>query len=144
RSSRRSGRPAESCRTISSTGASQARLCSAFSAGVGRWELGDSMAHLRSWQGKVTQMDEQIAVIADIHGNTWALDAVLEDIVERGVAQIVNLGDCVYGSLDPAGTLERLMGASILTIAGNQDRQVFDSSEAALSSRDYHFVHGAL
>jgi putative phosphoesterase len=89
-------------------------------------------------------MDEQIAVIADIHGNTWALDVVLEDIARRGVAQIVNLGDCVYGSLDPAGTLERLMGANILTVAGNQDRQVFDTSEAVLSSRDHHFVHGEL
>src|SRR3954447_14040451 len=82
--------------------------------------------------------------MADIHGNTWALDAALQNIQRRGIATIVNLGDCVYGSLDPAGTLERLMGANILTIAGNQDREGFDESEQVRSSRDLHFVTGQL
>jgi putative phosphoesterase len=89
-------------------------------------------------------MNDRIAVIADIHGNTWALDAVLADIERRKISQIVNLGDCVYGSLDPAGTLERLMGMNIITIAGNQDREVFDESEQVRSSRDHHFVSGEL
>jgi len=89
-------------------------------------------------------MSDQIAVIADIHGNTWALDAVLANIERREITRIVNLGDCVYGSLDPAGTLERLMDANIITIAGNQDREVFDESEQVRSSRDHHFVTGQL
>jgi len=89
-------------------------------------------------------MSEQIAVIADIHGNTWALDVVLADIKRREIGQIVNLGDCVYGSLDPAGTLERLIDTGIVSIAGNQDRQVFDQSEQVRSSRDHHFVTGQL
>jgi putative phosphoesterase len=89
-------------------------------------------------------MNEQIAVIADIHGNTWALDAVLADIKRRAITRIVNLGDCVYGSLDPAGTLERLMDANIISIAGNQDREVFDESEQVRSSRDHQFVTGQL
>ena len=89
-------------------------------------------------------VNRHIAVIADIHGNTWALDAVLQDIQRRGIAMIVNLGDCVYGSLDPAGTLERLMGASITSIAGNQDRELFDQSEQVRGSRDHQFVTGQL
>ena len=89
-------------------------------------------------------MSDQIAVMADIHGNTWALDAVLANIERREITRIVNLGDCVYGSLDPAGTLERLMDANIITIAGNQDREVFDESEQVRSSRDHHFVTGQL
>jgi putative phosphoesterase len=89
-------------------------------------------------------VNNQIAVIADIHGNTWALDAVLADIERREITRIVNLGDCVYGSLDPAGTLDRLMGGQIITIAGNQDREVFDESEQVRSSRDHHFVTGQL
>ena len=89
-------------------------------------------------------MSQQIAVMADIHGNTWALDAVLADIRHREITQIVNLGDCVYGSLDPAGTLDRLMDAGIVSIAGNQDREVFDQSEQVRSSRDHHFVTGQL
>jgi len=89
-------------------------------------------------------VNEQIAVIADIHGNTWALDVVLQDIARRDIAQILNLGDCVYGSLDPAGTLERLMRPNIVSIAGNQDRQIFDNSEAVRSSRDHQFVTSGL
>ena len=89
-------------------------------------------------------MDEQIAVIADIHGNTWALDAVLADIRRRGVARIVNLGDSVYGSLDPAGTAERLIDAGITSIAGNQDRDVFAPSDAVRRSLDHQFVTGRL
>jgi len=93
---------------------------------------------------KSTALNEQIALIADIHGNTWALDAVLADIKRREITRIVNLGDCVYGSLDPAGTLERLMGANMISIAGNQDREVFDESEQVRSSRDHQFVTGQL
>src|SRR3954447_10236773 len=89
-------------------------------------------------------MNERIAVMADVHGNTWALDAVLADIKRREITQAVNLGDCVYGSLDPAGTLDRLMSTSIISIAGNQDREVFDESEQVRSSRDHHFVTGQL
>ena len=89
-------------------------------------------------------MSDQIAVIADIHGNTWALDVVLADIKRRGIGQVVNLGDCVYGSLDPAGTLERLMQGNIISIAGNQDREVFDESEQVRSSRDHQFVTSQL
>lgn len=89
-------------------------------------------------------MSDQIAVIADVHGNTWALDAVLADIRRREITQVVNLGDCVYGSLDPASTLERLMSANIISIAGNQDRQVFYESEQVRSSHDHQFVTGQL
>jgi predicted phosphodiesterase len=89
-------------------------------------------------------MNEQIAVIADIHGNTWALDVVLADIARRGIARIVNLGDCVYGSLDPAGAAQRLMSGAIISIAGNQDRQVFHDSEEERRSRDHQYVTGQM
>ena len=50
-----------------------------------------------------------LAVIADIHGNRWALEAVLQDIERRGIQQIVNLGDNLTGPLDPAGTADLLI-----------------------------------
>ena len=37
----------------------------------------------------------RIAVIADIHGNMPALEAVLADIQRRDVNRTINLGDCV-------------------------------------------------
>jgi predicted phosphodiesterase len=85
-------------------------------------------------------MKEPLALIADIHGNSWALDAVLADIDRRGVHEIVNLGDSVYGSLDPAGTAQRLMERSIPSIVGNQDRIVYDPSPEVRASADWIFV----
>ena len=37
----------------------------------------------------------RIAVIADIHGNMPALEAVLADVQRRSVGRVINLGDCV-------------------------------------------------
>jgi predicted phosphodiesterase len=62
------------------------------------------------------------AFIADIHGNVWALDAVLADIERRGIGRVFSLGDAVYGPLEPRLTAERLMGARIANLRGNQDR----------------------
>jgi predicted phosphodiesterase len=89
-------------------------------------------------------MAETIAAIADIHGNTWALDAVLADIARRGIERIVNMGDSVYGSLDPAGTAERLMRRQIPCVCGNQDRDVFAPSTAVRESRDHQFATAQL
>ncbi len=67
----------------------------------------------------------RIAVLADIHGNVLALDAVLNDLRERGGAElIVNLGDCVSGPLWPRETLERLQELNLPTVRGNHDRRV--------------------
>jgi predicted phosphodiesterase len=68
------------------------------------------------------QQEESIAVIADIHGNRWALEATLQDIEHRGIKQIVNLGDNLYGPLDPSGTADLLTRLNIPTISGNEDR----------------------
>ncbi len=57
-----------------------------------------------------------LAVIADIHGNRWALEAVLQDIDQRGIEQIVNLGDHLTGPLDPAGTADLLIERWLRTL----------------------------
>ncbi len=66
----------------------------------------------------------RIAVIADIHGNLAALDAVLADISGRAVDLTVNLGDVVSGPLQPCETADRLMNLEIATIRGNHERQL--------------------
>jgi predicted phosphodiesterase len=79
-----------------------------------------------------------IAVIADVHGNTWALQAVLEEIRRRGITRIVNLGDCVYGPLDPAGTLKVLQTLALPTVRGNEDRCLFEPrSDTRGDTRDF-------
>ncbi len=69
---------------------------------------------------------DRYAVMSDIHGNIWALEAVLEDIGRRGLKHIVNLGDTVYGPLEPQATAERLMALPLIGISGNEDRLLFE------------------
>lgn len=71
----------------------------------------------------------RIAVVADIHANIWALDAVLADIDRQQVDIVLNLGDILHGALKPRATFERLHSrGNWLTIQGNQDRQVYDAT----------------
>ncbi len=78
-----------------------------------------------------------LAVIADVHGNRWALEAVLQDIDQRGIQQIVNLGDHLTGPLDPAGTADLLSTRNMLSICGNDDRVLFTPDEKLASSQRY-------
>jgi putative phosphoesterase len=77
----------------------------------------------------------RFAVIADVHGNGWALEAVLEDIARRGIREIVNAGDHLFGPLDPAGTADLLMSLDLPSVAGNQDRELIDEPGSDLSAR---------
>lgn len=64
---------------------------------------------------------ERLAVIADIHGNRWALEAVLADIRSQAIDAIVNLGDSLDEVMDPAGTAALLMQHDVPTIAGSHE-----------------------
>lgn len=68
----------------------------------------------------------RFAAIADIHGNSAALTAVLDDIARRGITDIVNLGDVLSGPLDPVGTAEILMPLDLPTVMGNHDIWLID------------------
>ena len=66
----------------------------------------------------------KLAVISDIHGNLFALQAVLADIARQSVDQTVNLGDMLSGPLQPLETADLLMAQNFLTIRGNHERQM--------------------
>jgi putative phosphoesterase len=74
----------------------------------------------------------RLALIADIHGNAWALEAVLDDLARRGVSEILNLGDSVYGPLGPAATADRLIAAGVPSVRGNQDRILLEAPGGAV------------
>jgi predicted phosphodiesterase len=72
----------------------------------------------------------RIALVADIHANIWALDAILRDMEALRVDTVFNLGDILFGALKPKATYDRLKSlGDILTIRGNQDRQIYDANE---------------
>ncbi|GEM48433.1 metallophosphoesterase family protein [Deinococcus cellulosilyticus] len=56
----------------------------------------------------------RIAVISDVHGNAFALEAVLRDLKAQSPDLIVNLGDQVHGKANPrkAFELQQELGAT--------------------------------
>ncbi len=69
-------------------------------------------------------MAARLAVLSDIHGNRWALRAVLADLADLDVDLAIHLGDVAYGPLDPTGALALLRRAGIPSVRGNQDREL--------------------
>jgi predicted phosphodiesterase len=67
----------------------------------------------------------RVAVLADIHGNLPALDAVLRDVEAAGVDAVVLNGDMADGPM-PAQTLDRLagLGDRAIWVRGNSDRSL--------------------
>jgi predicted phosphodiesterase len=67
-------------------------------------------------------MVNRTALIADIHGNTPALRAVLDDVAHAGCDRLFMLGDIVNG-LDPAGCINvlRQVRPDALAIKGNAE-----------------------
>jgi predicted phosphodiesterase len=84
-----------------------------------------------------------LAVLSDVHGNVWALEAVLADIARRGVSLIVELGDSLDGPLEPRATADRLRSLDIPGIRGNGERSVLDPARAA-RNRSAGFARAAL
>ena len=73
----------------------------------------------------------RLAVLADIHGNSFALEAVLEDVRRQDIERAVNLGDLLSGGVDPAGTAALLHDAPMPTVRGNHERQVLSGAPGA-------------
>ncbi|ABS28313.1 metallophosphoesterase [Anaeromyxobacter sp. Fw109-5] len=87
----------------------------------------------------------RLAALADIHGNVWALEAVLKDAKGQGADGFVNAGDLLSGPLDPAATADLLMSLDLPTVAGNHERQLLACEHAAGGPSDqYAFEHVSL
>jgi predicted phosphodiesterase len=63
----------------------------------------------------------RVAVISDVHGNCFALDAVLADIRKHPIDTTVCLGDTVQGGSQPTQTIERLRKTNCPIVLGNAD-----------------------
>jgi predicted phosphodiesterase len=73
----------------------------------------------------------RLAVMSDIHGNRMALDAVLADLAERAVDQIVCLGDAIQGGPQPAETVQRLRELNCSIVMGNADDWLLRGEETS-------------
>jgi len=63
----------------------------------------------------------RLALISDQHGNDVAFRAVVADVEQLGVEEIVCLGDVVQGGSEPAQTLDQLAALGCKTVLGNAD-----------------------
>ena len=82
----------------------------------------------------------KLAVLSDIHSNVFALEAVIDDAKRHSVDMIINLGDILYGPIAPRATYDLLMQHEVVTICGNQDRQIVEAEEEAVSSSTMAFI----
>ncbi|SNY93610.1 Predicted phosphodiesterase [Cohaesibacter sp. ES.047] len=78
----------------------------------------------------------KFAIIADIHGNSSALEAVLADMDHLGVADVINLGDHFSGPLDAAATADLLIARDFPSIRGNHDRWLIETAPEDMGPSD--------
>jgi predicted phosphodiesterase len=64
----------------------------------------------------------RLAVIADVHGNRLALEAVCAEIAAAAPDLVIELGDAASGPLWPAETLDLLDTLDAVAVRGNHDR----------------------
>lgn len=77
---------------------------------------------------------KRYAFISDIHGNSFALSAVLRDIERRDISAIYNLGDSLFGPLDPHGTFALLQRHNLKHLIGNGDRELLAPPDTSSST----------
>ena len=97
----------------------------------------------------------RVAVLADVHGNATALEAVLEDAEREATELLVHCGDLTWGP-QPLETIELLEAwpAEVVCVRGNADRSVVELTaqlavqpDAEVTSREAWMVrahHGRL
>jgi predicted phosphodiesterase len=72
----------------------------------------------------------RVAVLADVHANLPALEAVVEDLRAEGAGGIWHLGDAVGYGADPFTCLQLLADLDAVIIAGNHELAACDLAEA--------------
>jgi predicted phosphodiesterase len=72
----------------------------------------------------------KIALISDIHGNMTALNAVLQDIRQQKVDEIICLGDVATIGPQPKEVLARLRQLNFTCILGNHEEAMLDPDSA--------------
>jgi predicted phosphodiesterase len=72
----------------------------------------------------------RIAIFSDVHGNLSALEAVLQDINDRGVDEIVFAGDLCLVGPRPRACLRKVQESRIQPVYGNTDDWILGRQQA--------------
>ncbi|UEG53974.1 metallophosphatase family protein [Mucilaginibacter daejeonensis] len=88
---------------------------------------------------------KRYAIISDVHGNLLALQAILADIQQRGIEQIINLGDHVFGALEPELSANIIRNTPhMLCISGNTDREILEALDVVSEKENMERVKADL
>lgn len=77
----------------------------------------------------------RLAIIADIHSNLPALQAVLADIDQFGVDEIIVAGDAINGGPFPGEVLELIQERQLSVVKGNHENYILECANAATKNR---------
>lgn len=88
----------------------------------------------------------RLALLTDVHGNRFALEAVLEDLQSLTPDAVYNLGDTVWNGADPAGAWALQRQHAPPTVRGNTDEFFLtDADELDPETRAFReFLEGEL
>jgi predicted phosphodiesterase len=70
----------------------------------------------------------RIAILADIHGNLTALDAVLSDLRQQKPDVIYHGGDLAFGGCNPSEVIDCIVQEGWKGVLGNTDEMLWDAS----------------
>ena len=73
----------------------------------------------------------RIAILADIHGNLTALDAVLADLRRQKPDLVLHGGDLPYGGSNPAEVIDCIVQEGWPGVMGNTDQMLWDTTARA-------------
>ena len=79
----------------------------------------------------------RVAVLSDVHGNAYALEAVLNDLQVARPDIIVNLGDQVEGACDPARAYALQAALGAVEVRGNNEEKLWPGGRRNALSREY-------
>jgi putative phosphoesterase len=73
---------------------------------------------------RILKPDAKIAVLADVHANLDALEAVVQDAEKRGIDIFLNAGDLIGFGPFPNEVVEFLHSKNVISVVGNYDLEV--------------------
>lgn len=76
----------------------------------------------------------RLGLLADVHANAIALEAVLDDVRRVGVDQVVVLGDLVGYNAEPKECVDRLRALDAIIVRGNHDEDVANEPKETTSA----------
>ena len=85
----------------------------------------------------VTLWGVRVAVISDGHGNAYALEAVLAEVRTAAPDLVVNLGDQVEGTADPARAYALQSALGAVEVRGNNEEKLWPGGRRSPLSREF-------